>query len=180
MRHLAILILILLVPFSAAAEDASDFHFDVETDPMAFLLSGHSLHVGVGVDRFRFGLGVFGLEIPEFVHGNEGFDARFDGFGAKLDVFLDEEQYGLFAGVSGSFVRTHIGLSDTNLRVQGSQGTIEGRLGYRFELPGGFYVAPWVSAGVLLGSENPTIGDQTYEHSKLVIFPTIHIGYKSR
>lgn len=166
------------IAFSQVSEPASGFSFDVETDPLAFALNGHSLHIGVGWSRFRFDFGNFGLEIPEFVHGNKGFTSRFDGFGTKFDVFYSEDQNGFFAGASGAFVRSHIGLSDGSHRIVGIQGTIEGRVGYRIKLPHNFFVSPWVSVGTVIGGGDVAIGDQIYESTKLSIFPTIHIGYR--
>ena len=178
-KLIAVVVFFLFLPGVAFAQDAkSDFYLDIETDPVAFALSGHSLHVGVGWERYRFDFGNFGLEIPEFVHGNEGFTSRFDGFGAKFDVFYSKEQYGLFGGISGSFVRSQVGLRGSNQRIIGTQGTIDARIGYRVKLVGGFFISPWVSVGRMIGGGDIQIENRTYKQNDFTIFPTLHIGYQ--
>jgi hypothetical protein len=55
--------------------------------------------VGIGKGRYRFDLGAFGLTLPEAIHGQKDFRSSFTGYGAKFDVFLNEDGWGLFAGV---------------------------------------------------------------------------------
>src|SRR5882724_10999675 len=88
-----------------AAPQASPFHADVEVDPTAYVLDGDSIHVGLGYRQFRLDLGVFALALPQFAHGDDGFDVSFGGFGAKLQWFPLAEQRGLVVGVDGGYTR---------------------------------------------------------------------------
>ena len=70
----AILTLFLLALPSAAAHAASG---DVEIDPIAYALDGHSMHVGLRLNHQRFDLGNFAAAVPAAFHGNDGFDVYF-------------------------------------------------------------------------------------------------------
>jgi hypothetical protein len=158
---------------------SSGWSADVEVDPLAYAAGGHSVHVGLGRGRVRFDLGAFAADIPEWLHGNDGFDARFDGFGAKLDVFLRESWSGPFAGVEagllGTTLRSPDGGHDFDRRLQ-----VGGRAGWRIPLPAGFYATPWIGVGYAIGAGDRRVGAYVYEESPWVIFPTLHVGYRIR
>ncbi len=88
---------------------------DVEIDPTAFVLDGFSLHSGLGTGHWRVDLGVFGMTVPEAVHGQDGFDLSFDGYGATLQCFLFKPQTGGFVGVDGGVIRARVALKGTEL-----------------------------------------------------------------
>jgi hypothetical protein len=151
--------------------------FDVEVDPIAYALDGYSLHVGVGSGRYRFDVGNFALGMPQWLHGQDGFDARFGGFGVKLDAYLNPAQTGGFVGLESAY--TLISVVD---RRSGQQGTGRGvsagvRVGWRFELASGFYATPWVGVGYRFGEE-VAAGGRAFEMSPWTVFPTVHIGYR--
>lgn len=157
---------------------ASKSRFDFEIDPLAYALDGYSLHVGAGWGRYRFDVGNFALGLPQWLHGQEDFDASFGGFGVKLDAFLnDEQQLGAFLGLESSY--TVIRVEDERSGQSDSARTISAgaRVGYRFELPANLYVSPWVGFGYRFGGL-PVAGGRTFEMSPWAVFPTIHIGYR--
>src|SRR5688500_19215795 len=90
--------------------EPSHFHADMEVDPTAYVLDGYSLHVGLGWKRLRVDLGAFALAVPAAIHGNDGFSAAFDGFGAKLQYFPLRPQRGLFVGGDAGAIRTLVRL----------------------------------------------------------------------
>jgi hypothetical protein len=176
-----------LVPLTAAAapETAPDaapegFHADVELDPTAYVLDGNSIHVGLGWRRLRLDVGNFAIAVPRLVHGNDGFDVAFYGYGAKLQWFPLAEQRGPFVGVDAAVVRARIDRrgSDAGARQLLIGGGVH--VGYRIALPAGFYATPWIGVGYQLGAEDVMLGGATYEASALTIFPAIHLGYRFR
>ena len=152
---------------------------DVELDPIAYAAGGYSLHVGLGRGRLRFDLGAFAANIPEWLHQNEGFDTRADGFGVKLDVFLKEDWRGPFAGLEagllGTTLRSPDGLHDFDERLQ-----VGARVGWRIPIAAGFYATPWVGLDYAIGAGDRSVGDVVYEESPWVLFPTLHVGYQTR
>lgn len=176
-----------LVPLTAGAapEAAPDappeaFHADVELDPIAYALDGNSIHVGLGWRRLRLDLGNFAMAVPRLVHGNDDFEVAFHGYGAKLQWFPLAEQRGLFVGVDAAVVRARIDRRGSDASAQQVQLGGGVHVGYRIALPAGFYATPWIGVGYQLGAEDVMLGGATYEASSLVIFPTIHLGYRFR
>jgi hypothetical protein len=155
---------------------ATDLELDIELDPLAYALGGHSVHGGISWDHFRFDVGAFGLELPESLHGNPGFDASFAGFGAKLDWLPREDRSGLFIGIESSMNQQLISRGDAFAKA--TQVTLGGRIGYRVDIWGGFYVSPWVGVGHSFGPTSIEVAGQSFEQSSLLVFPTIHVGYR--
>jgi hypothetical protein len=167
-------------PATAAPATDASFHADAEIDPTAYALSGNSLHVGIGWRRVRVDLGNFAIRLPQFVHGDDGFDVSFAGFGAKLQLFPFAEQRGLFVGVDVGLGRVLVQRQGTDLAAQHHQFGAGVNVGYRIALPASFYVTPWIGIGYEFGADDVTLGGSTYEASALNIFPAIHLGYRFR
>lgn len=152
--------------------------FDVETDPLAFIAQGHSLHAGIWWDDVRLDVGSFGLVIPEFVHGQSGFEAAFTGFGTKADVFWGDRRDGLLTGVELAVSRVTVRhLESTASDVQTQVG-VSGRVGYRWASEAGLYVQPWVGVGYMFGGSDVVLGGERFETAPLTVFPTVHVGYQ--
>lgn len=160
---------------ASSVDPARTLRFDVETDPIAFVLGGYSLHLGLGAGRVRTDLGVFAIDVPEAIHGNSGVDMAIGGFGAKVDVFLRPEWRGPFLGVEASTVRVSAWAEDAHERR--ARVMAGGRAGWRFALPLGLHVTPWVGVGVQSGTGERSLGETPYKESPLVIFPTVHVGW---
>lgn len=160
-----------------AASNAPTVRVDVELDPLAYAMSGHSVHVGVGVGHFRFDLGAFALEMPEWVHGNEGFTSSFDGFGVKAHVFVADDGTGPFAGVAGGLARTLIQNDATGRAQRDLHASLGVELGWLIPIVEGLYVKPWIGVGWTFGVEDVVLDGQRFEANGLTIFPTVHLGY---
>ncbi len=160
------------------AQPPAGLHVDVEIDPTAYVLRGHSLHVGIGWRRVRLDLGAYGMTLPRAIHGNEGFGASFDGYGAKLQWFPFAEQTGAFVGVDAGLARPLVQLEGTDLSRRSTQLSVGVNAGWRFDLIGGLYATPWIGVGYNVGAKDVTLGGQTFEQSKWTVFPAIHLGYR--
>lgn len=171
---------LLLVAALGSTAAASPDHVDVEIDPTAYALSGNSIHVGIGFSHLRVDLGNFGLALPQLTHGDDGFDVRFDGYGAKLHYYLRTEQTGLFVGVGASFARVRVHLQGSDLAGSDDQLGTGVEVGYRIPVVDHFYVTPWIGVGYDVGADKVTLGGKTYDPNPVTIFPAIHLGYQFR
>jgi hypothetical protein len=150
---------------------------EIEADPIAYAASGYSLHVASVFGTLRLSVGAFGADIPQWLHGNDGWDMSMRGAGIKLD-YLGSRLDGLFVGVEGGFMRLSYGLDDsaTEKRNDVSVGV---RGGYRLAIGrSGLYVAPWVGVGYTPGGSDVVLGSERFDHSPITIFPTVHIGWR--
>jgi len=173
----ALAVAILAVPALATADS---LHADVEVDPTAYALDGDSVHVGVGTGRLRVDLGSFAERLPQFVHGDDGFDVSFSGFGAKLQVFLSDDRRGWFAGVDGGVLRILAQRQGSDEAATEHEVSVGVHAGYRIQLPGDFYVTPWLGVGYDFGARDITLAGATYRPSAISVFPAVHFGYAFR
>lgn len=151
---------------------------DVELDPIAYALDGHSVHVGLTLGHWRFDLGAFGLELPTWAHGNDGFTASFSGFGVKAQLYLDAPASGPFVGVGLGLARTLVERDGTDLADRSRALSAGLELGWLIPIVEGLYLKPWVGIGWAFGTEDVVLGDERFEANPLQIFPTVHLGYR--
>lgn len=171
----------LLTPFLAAvfafSPTSSAQQFDVEIDPIAYVMNGYSVHLGYLWGSFRLDVGVFGIEVPAAVHGNDGFANRIDGAGVKLDYYVSEPGSGLFAGIEGGIVRSTVEWTETGDGTHRAQYSVGARTGYRFLIGHRFTVTPWVGLGYTLNARDQQVGGHAFETGAFQPFPTVHLGY---
>jgi len=167
-----------LVTSATSIGSASSIHGDIEVDPTAYVLDGYSLHVGIGYEHLRLDLGNFAMELPQFVHGDDGFNVAFDGYGAKLQYWVRSDQTGLFAGIDAGVVRVHAHLQGSDLSADDTQIGAGVHAGYRLSLPAGFYATAWLGVGYAFSADNVMLGGKTYDASPFSVFPAIHLGYR--
>lgn len=156
----------------------SAFHVDAEIDPTAYVLSGYSLHLGLGYERLRLDLGAYAMKLPKFAHADDGFDVSFDGFGAKLQYFFLAEQRGLFAGVDGGVMRVLAQRQGTDLARRNHQVGAGVHAGWRIAIHEGLYVTPWIGVGYSFGARDVTLAGSTFQPNPVTVFPAVHIGYR--
>lgn len=159
---------------------SSGFHFDLEVDPTAYLLSGYSVHVGAGWQRVRLDLGVFATDVPKFLHGNDGFNSSFDGFGAKLQYFPFAEQAGAFVGIGAGLNRQHVELDGTGFSSKHSDWSAGVDVGWRFTLWKSFYLTPWVGFDHTFDAKDVILDGHVFKNSSWSVFPAVHLGYRLR
>lgn len=183
-KYLAIVLLCLSASLcqTAIAQD-NQKRFEIEADPIAFLLSGYSLHAGYMVGHVRFDAGFYGIKQPSFFVGNDKFSVFSSGVGVKADYFL-KKNHGLFMGLQSDYVTDKIRLKSTGNFEKADDVTFGLRGGYRFKLgtekkfDRGFFLSPWVAIIYSADASNVTLDGETYEQSSWSIFPTIHLGYR--
>jgi hypothetical protein len=178
MKLLSSFVLVVVLALSTEAAASPGLRGDVEIDPTAYALAGYSLHVGVAHGHLRFDLGNFAMALPQVVHGDDGFDVAFDGFGAKVQYFRRGDQRGWFAGVDGGVVRVRARRQGTDLAVTDRQVQLGVQAGYRFALPAGFYASTWLGVGHAFSADDVTLAGATYEAMSLTVFPAVHLGYR--
>lgn len=168
---------------SNAQRQPSPERFEVEADPIAFILNGYSFHVGYTKGHLRFDAGVFGIKQPDFALDNKLFSVFSSGGGLKVDYLLRKNR-GLFFGLQSDYATDKIGLKSDEDTQSVSGVTLGLRTGYRFMFGKqerqfkGLYLVPWVG---LIHSFNPSVvtkSGHTYTQASWSIFPTIHLGYR--
>jgi hypothetical protein len=169
---------LLIIAALAIAGKSNAQHFDVEIDPIAYALKGYSVHGGYMWSSFRLDIGIFGVEAPEFAHGNEGFANRIDGGGAKLDYYLIRPGSGMFIGLESGVVRSRVTWTASRENAERTEYSVGARTGYRFILGGRFTVTPWVGLGYTRNKKDQHVDGRVFESGAFQPFPTIHLGYK--
>ncbi|MCL4223646.1 MAG: hypothetical protein KJZ91_04145 [Myxococcales bacterium] len=177
---------IMVVAGAPAADPASGpaapvgLRADAEVDPTAYALGGYSLHVGAGAGRLRVDLGAFALDVPGFIHGNDGFAAAFHGYGAKLQAFASPQQRGGFVGVGLGLVRFTVTRDGTQLAHDAREVSVDVHAGWRLDLPARFYATAWLAVGRSLGAGDVTLDGATFARSPWMVFPALHVGHRFR
>jgi hypothetical protein len=164
----------------ARAEIATPpLYVDVEIDPAAYLMSGYSVHAGAGRGRARLEVGVYAMELPEWFHGNEGWDVSFGGAGMKVQYFLLEDQRGAFVDVGASLSVRELVLRETGARHDVHVKSLSASFGYRVDLAYGFYATPWVGVSYDVDDTEAMLDGETFEMSRISPFAAVHIGYRA-
>jgi len=161
----------IFVPFSAHAA------VELEIDPFAFALKGHSFHIALAGDRLRADWGSYGLVLDK-APGNPDFKAAMNGSGLKLDYLFVNSS--MFAGVTWDQGELALSCPDCDSSQEETrQFTGQGiRLGMNLGTNNG-YLSPWLGVSKVRLKGGPVqIEDQTYQPPKLQFFPTIHLGYR--
>lgn len=153
-------------------------HFDLEPEPVAFLLDGASVTGAYQTGRWRYALEVFGVEPGESLHGNQGFGASLTGVELKLERFFTDGPNGFFLGVEAGVSRlevTHDLSGQTEQSVQYSTGVLGG---YRwYPGLGNLYLMPLAGLSVSLDPDDVTIRADTFETRRFIPFATVGIGW---
>ncbi|MDR7131971.1 hypothetical protein J2X69_004337 [Algoriphagus sp. 4150] len=169
--------------FAVAQEKTQAIGLEIESDPLAFILKGYSLHVGYTFSSFRASVGVFGIETPDFFLKDDKFSVFSSGYDMKFD-YLFNRTGGLFVGAQFVYGRDKIELKDSQERERFWGYSTGLRTGYRFMFGGedsrfrGFYIVPWVALMYSPDTKPRQIGSETFPQSKWTPFPTIHLGWR--
>jgi hypothetical protein len=154
--------------------------WEAEADPLAYVVSGFSAHVARRVSGgvVRVQLGVFGADVPEWLHGEPDFDLRTRGVTFKADYFFAGKAIGAFVGVDADYSRLRYRLVETREAAERNLTGFGPRVGYRFEPGERLYVTPWVSLRYLFNSEDVVISERRVSQNNYAVFPTVHVGWR--
>ena len=151
---------------------------DVEVDPTPYLEHGYSFHAGIGWGHWRVEGEALGTDVPEWVHGNRGFDVSDHGAGAKLQYFLSPQQRGIFAGMRTEIIRESVRLHGTDLEARPLRYSLGMDAGYRFRLGLHLYVTPWAGVDYTFNARDIEMGGRRYKDGRAGVFAAVHFGYR--
>lgn len=180
MRHVVSLLVVAVFFSSVGVSRAQQQgrHLEVKVEPVAYVLGGAGGHVGYQVGAWTYSLEGFGLEIPESLHGNDGFEASLLGAELHAERFLGESGRGFYAGPEVGVTRlvvTHRLSGKTERRVRFSIGV---RGGYRwYSGLGDLYLTPTVGLGYTLNGEAIDIENETFDGGPVTPWGTVGIGW---
>ena len=151
--------------------------YEVESDPVAYILKGFSVHGTLVLPTSRFDFGAFGLEVPKFVGNNGAFTHNLIGASVNWDYF-GSRFTGLFGGVGIAVTRNQIVHDVGEEEVNQTQFYIGPRIGFRIGGENGFFISPWVGVYYVFGRKDVVVGKDRFHVSPIQIFPTIHVGFR--
>jgi len=174
-----ILLIFFVLPLYLIAQETKQSAWDIDIDPLAYLLNGYSVHLGYEASNIRYDIGVFGLTVPEWSHGKENFEHLFNGFGMKADYLFDDFG-GLFLGSSFSVGFHEYKHLPSSKSISQTHYSLSGRTGYRFFIGDHFMISPWFSVGYQLNDTKQIVieNEPFKEKSKIRYFLTVHVGWK--
>ncbi|MBE8721901.1 hypothetical protein [Sphingobacterium pedocola] len=169
---------------NAYAQLKSKVAFELEADPLAYMLNGYSIHAGITYGSFRSSAGIFAIKQPSFFTNNDSFSVYSSGFDLKTDYHFKKIN-GLFAGVQFTYGNDEIKLKTAPQTEENIRGLNIGiRSGYRIMFGKaenehkGFYINPWVALIFASDAKDKVIGPETYRQSAVSIFPAVHLGWR--
>lgn len=155
---------------------AENINWYIESDPIAYMLDGYSLHGGLETNGFRMQIGTFAATVPEGMRNNASFITKMNGFGVKIDYFGQTPD--------GWFTGAELGNTDFNYQHKNQNMPIERkaylagiRTGYKFTFENAFYITPWIALKRNLSDTSPIlVNGDSYQENRWLVFPTIHLG----
>lgn len=156
--------------------------FEIEIDPIAYVMNGYSIHGVYNYNRIRFDLGFFGIEQPSSITGNTDFKTMTTGFGLKVNYLLSGVR-GTYAGVDIGYAENEVSNNTNEIKDTGHSISFGGHIGYRFFLfakkenaLSGLYLTPW--AGLSYNLIYDEVKFENYKEGNLGYFATLHLGYR--
>ncbi|ETZ24912.1 autotransporter domain-containing protein [Pedobacter sp. V48] len=182
-----LIILIAVVSFiyspESHAQEKEAARLEVEADPLAYILNGYSVHVGVTYGKFRSSIGTFGIKQPSFQLDNDAFSVYSSGFDLKTDYLFGKTK-GFHAGLQLTYGKDKIGLKGSSDQEDLWGLNIGARGGYRFMFGNaenkyrGLYLNPWAALIYSANAKTISKGKEAYKQSSASIFPAVHVGWR--
>lgn len=152
--------------------------FAVETEPVPYALGGAGGTLAYRTGPWTVSLEGFSLDVPESIHGNEGFDSSNSGLQVQLERFVGGGSGGLYLGPEigvSELEVTHEQSGVTEKRVGISAGA---RLGYHWRTGlGGIYLSPVAGVGYSFAADDLDVGGGSYEISPVTPWATVGVGW---
>jgi hypothetical protein len=173
-----------LLGSSSAQEKVFKNSWEIEVDPIAYALDGHSLHVIYHTGRWRFDAGSYGIKVPEGLQANKGYRLRNEGFGVKANYLL-QGLNGFYTGIGIGYSDLEATFKETGEKKKGNSIGAGVNVGYRVfinkEKEGnrkGLYLTPWVGINYNFYPKEIEFSNREYKQEAVEFFPTVHIGYR--
>ncbi len=169
---------ILLVAAGPAPAQQAPRHLDLEVEPLAYAFGGAGGHVAYQTGSWKYEIEVFGLQIPESLHGNDSFTASPLGAELHFEHFFSEDSGGFYVGPEAGIVRLDLTHQASGTSEQHTRYSIGVRGGYQwYPGLGNLYVSPVIGVSYTLNSEPITIGGDTFESAPVGPWGTVGIGW---
>jgi len=170
-----LIVLLLLTGFKYG--HAQSLKMDIDIDPFAYVFNGFSVHAGFNTQNIRYDIGLFGIEVPEAFHGNEGFNNYMWGAGAKADYYFKGTKSGLFTGFGVDLTNSRVRLEENGSESSAVQFAAGLNFGYKVSISNHFFVKPWFGLSYLFNADDIVVDGRTFEQASIRPFPTVHIGW---
>lgn len=177
------LILLFLSQLTKGQNSQKALGLEIESDPIAFIFNGYSVHLGYTFKDLRTSVGVFGIETPGMFLDNDAFSVFTSGYDAKLD-YLFGNQRGLFVGTQLTYAKDDITFRESSEEQHIWGYSVGLRSGYRFMLGKketnykGLYIVPWIAVLRSFNVQEIQLGSETYKQQAWSLFPTVHLGWR--
>jgi hypothetical protein len=154
--------------------------FSLEADPFPYTVDGYSLHLGhrTAAGKHRAQVGAFAADVPGWLHSNDAVDVRVRAMTVKIDHFFSNETEGFFVGLDSVFGHLEYTVEATGEDETRNQIWVGPRAGYRYHFTDHWYVTPWVSLYYRTNASDFQVGAEQFEEDRVIVLPTVHIGYR--
>ena len=156
--------------------------WELEVDPLAYLLHGYSVHGIYNHKHLRFDAGIFGIEQPAAITGKKDFKVITRGFGLKVNYMIKKVN-GMYAGLDLGYAANEVTFKESDRTDTGHNLSLGAHAGYRFFMfpqkanaLGGIYLTPW--AGISYNHVYDAVKLDNYKERALGFFATFHLGYR--
>ena len=108
---------------------------------------------------------------------DEGWDQRLDqGYGLFIDYYFNEKRSGTFIGMQLAHQKYDITKNSKDATYNTLLTMVH--IGYNYTFYNNFYIKPWIGVGYNhKTSGSSTINGEEFDVAKIVVFPTVHLGY---
>lgn len=180
MRNAVSLILVIALFSTAGVAQAQQHgsHLELKVEPVAYILGGAGGHVGYQAGTWTYTLEVFRLDIPEGLHGNDGFEASPLGVELHAERFFGDSARGFYVGPEVGVTRLEVTHSASGASERHVQYSVGVRGGYRwYPGLGDLFLSPVVGLGYTLNGEPIEIENETFEGGAVTPWGTVGIGW---
>lgn len=158
--------------------------FEIETDPLNFFSNGYNFNFGYAVPYCAFRLVSYKTELPESLHGNDGFTLNMIGFAVDVDYYLKEKNNGVFFGPVILYSKDEL-INALRQKINNDQLSLGVRLGYRImpfkkqrDKLSGFYFTPFVSPFYTIADDKVFTDGSRFAYKQVQWWGGVHIGWR--
>lgn len=164
--------------------ESDEYKYSLGTDISPWLMDGGSLIYSSLSGNCRLTLEAWKLEFPKaFLDLNkhnkdEGWQRKATGFALYIDTFYKNTDDGWYSGLVFSSFYSELSREGYDAEEGFRSYEIMLRFGYKWNLTPNVSLEPWFAAGPLWTDGNePTIGGEEFQESKIQMLGTAHLTY---